>query len=78
MTAPGQTSRPAAAAAPPGPGPGLLRRRLTGFAVAAVVIALLAAWGSGFGQVAAVQIGVIVLMYAALAGGWNILGGYAG
>ena len=54
------------------------RRRLTGLIAAAAVIAVAAAWGSSFGQVAAVRIGVIVLMYVALAGGWNLLGGYAG
>jgi branched-chain amino acid transport system permease protein len=80
VTAPGQTSSvvPASPATPPGRGRTWLRRRLTGFAAAAVVIAVLATWGSGFGQLAAVRIGVIVLMYAALASGWNILGGYAG
>jgi len=66
----------ASAGGPRRPGPA--GRRLAGFAAAAVVIALAAAWGSAFGQVAAVRIGVIVLMYVALAGGWNLLGGYAG
>lgn len=54
------------------------RRRLAGLLGAIALIAVAAAWGSAFGQVAAVRIGVIVLMYVALAGGWNLLGGYAG
>lgn len=79
MTAPGRAGGTGAAAAAGGPGePAGARRRLTGLLTALAVIAVAAVWGSSFGQVAAVRIGVIVLMYVALAGGWNLLGGYAG
>ncbi|MGH3401296.1 MAG: branched-chain amino acid ABC transporter permease [Streptosporangiaceae bacterium] len=47
--------------------------------LAALVLALaLAAWGAGIGSVASVSIMSLVLMYVALAQGWNLLGGYAG
>jgi len=80
VTALGRTDETGTAsqAAGPGRGPALFRRRLVGMLAAAAAVALAAAWGSSFGQVAAVSIAVIVLMYVALAGGWNILGGYAG
>jgi branched-chain amino acid transport system permease protein len=52
-------------------------RRAAGWAVT-VVIVLLAFGFGGYGRVADVETGSIVLMYAAMAGGWNLLGGYAG
>lgn len=78
MTALGRAGDPGAAAAAGGPGRRATRRLVAGLLAAAVVIAVAAAWGSAFGQVAVVRIGVVVLMYVALAGGWNLLGGYAG
>lgn len=62
--------RPGAGAAGLGP---LARWGAIGLAVA-----LLAGWGLGAGGVADVRIASIVLMYIALAQGWNVLGGYAG
>lgn len=54
------------------------RNRLVGFACAALAVVLTAGWGLGVGGVADVRIVSIVLMYVALAQGWNVLGGYAG
>lgn len=79
MTAPGRTQEAGTPAQPAGTGRRPARyRRVFGFGATVAVIALAAAWGSNFGAVAAVHIAVIVLMYVALAGGWNVLGGYAG
>jgi branched-chain amino acid transport system permease protein len=52
-------------------------KRLAGWLVTVLVV--VAAFGfGGVGQIADVQIGSIVLMYAAMAEGWNLLGGYGG
>lgn len=52
--------------------------RALGAAGAVLVVTLVAAWGLSVGSVGNVHIASIVLMYAALAQGWNLLGGYAG
>jgi branched-chain amino acid transport system permease protein len=52
-------------------------RRTAGW-LAIVVIMVLAFGFGGLGRIADVRIGSIVLMYAAMAEGWNLLGGYAG
>lgn len=52
--------------------------RAGGPALAVLVIVLALGWGAGPGSVADVRIGTTVLMYVALAQGWNLLGGYAG
>lgn len=52
-------------------------RRLAGWLVTVLVV--VAAFGfGGLGQIADVRIGSFVLMYAAMAEGWNLLGGYGG
>jgi branched-chain amino acid transport system permease protein len=56
--------------------PGTARRAVGWLAV--VVIVVLAFGFGGLGRIADVRIGSIVLMYAAMAEGWNLLGGYAG
>lgn len=56
--------------------PGTARRAAGWLAV--VVIVVLAFGFGGLGRIADVRIGSIVLMYAAMAEGWNLLGGYAG
>ena len=52
--------------------------RWVGLGTAGLVLALTLGWGLGPGSVANVRIASIVLMYVALAQGWNVLGGYAG
>lgn len=52
-------------------------RRLAGWLITVLIVAATFGFG-GFGQVADVRIGSIVLMYAAMAEGWNLLGGYGG
>jgi hypothetical protein len=52
--------------------------RMRGTAIAVVLVLLVAGWGMGLGSVANVHIASMVLMFAALAQGWNVLGGYAG
>lgn len=52
-------------------------KRLAGWLVTVLVVVAAFAFG-GVGQIADVQIGSIVLMYAAMAEGWNLLGGYGG
>ena len=52
-------------------------KRIGGWLVTILVV--VAAFGfGGAGQIADVRIGSIVLMYAAMAEGWNLLGGYGG
>lgn len=53
-------------------------RRAGGPVLALLIIVVASVWGLGPGTVATVRIVTIVLMYAALAQGWNLLGGYAG
>lgn len=53
-------------------------QRLLGFVLCALVVLVALGWGIGPGAVADVRIATIVVMYIALAQGWNILGGYAG
>jgi branched-chain amino acid transport system permease protein len=53
------------------------KKRIGGWLVTILVV--VAAFGfGGAGQIADVRIGSIVLMYAAMAEGWNLLGGYGG
>lgn len=52
-------------------------KRLAGWLVTVLVVVAAFSFG-GIGQIADVRIGSIVLMYAAMAGGWNLLGGYGG
>lgn len=52
-------------------------KRAAGWLVTVLIV--VAAFGfGGLGQIADVRIGSIVLMYAAMAEGWNLLGGYGG
>ncbi len=53
-------------------------KHIGGLTVAAVIAGLACAWGISLGNVSTVGIMSLVLMYAALAQGWNLLGGYAG
>lgn len=53
------------------------RKRAAGWLVTVIVVVALFGFG-GLGQIADVQTGSLVLMYAAMAEGWNLLGGYAG
>jgi branched-chain amino acid transport system permease protein len=53
-------------------------RRLGAPVVAAAVIAVLCVWGISLGGISTVGIASLVLMYAALSQGWNLLGGYVG
>ena len=53
-------------------------RRLAGPAIAVVIVGLACVWGISLGDISTVGIMSLVLMYAALAQGWNLLGGYAG
>lgn len=52
-------------------------RRLAGWLITVLVVAAAFGFG-GLGQIADVRVGSIVLMYAAMAEGWNLLGGYGG
>lgn len=74
MTSLEQVAVPADA---PHPAPGRWRG-LRGPLAALILAIALAVWGAGIGSVASVSIMSLVLMYVALAQGWNLLGGYAG
>lgn len=76
-TTPAAPTLPPAAEPPGAPSPARLRRA-SGPLLALIIIILASAWGLGPGNVATVRIASVVLMYAALAEGWNLLGGYAG
>jgi branched-chain amino acid transport system permease protein len=52
-------------------------KRIAGWLVTVIVVVAAFAFG-GLGQIADVSVGSIVLMYAAMAEGWNLLGGYGG
>jgi branched-chain amino acid transport system permease protein len=52
-------------------------KRAAGWLVTVLIVAAAFGFG-GLGQIADVRIGSIVLMYAAMAEGWNLLGGYGG
>jgi branched-chain amino acid transport system permease protein len=52
--------------------------RIGGPAAAVVIVVLACVWGISVGNISTVGIMSLVLMYAALAQGWNLLGGYAG
>lgn len=56
----------------------LSRSRTFVVAIAIVVVLLIAGWGNLSADLSSVRIASTVLMYVALASGWNLLGGYAG